>query len=236
MSASSCRTHAGGRLPLEQLVGLVDERRDVEDAEQRRERDRRRPQVDAADVAVEDVRGQPRQARERERRAATPAVPRAARSPARRGSRAPAASAPRRRGPPGLQARRQLRSSAPERQPALGPPGAPDERDDRRRAAGGGSAPIATACVSQVVPLRSAPRQVEEDVVAEDHRDPDDEPGELAVAGDLRPSARPMIAKTKQATGNENFCWMAIISWCGDRPARRLVVGLPAAARGSSAR
>ena len=34
----------------------------------------------------------------------------------------------------------------------------------------------------------------------------------------VRPSARPMMPKTRHATGNENFCWIAMISGCGESP------------------
>ena len=44
------------------------------------------------------------------------------------------------------------------------------------------------------------------DVVGEDDADPDDEAAQLAVAATDMPSASAMTAKTRQATGIENFC------------------------------
>ena len=44
-----------GRLPLENLVGPVEERRDVEQPQQRQEREPDDPDVDAADIAVQEA-------------------------------------------------------------------------------------------------------------------------------------------------------------------------------------
>ena len=49
-------------------------------------------------------------------------------------------------------------------------------------------------------------------------RHADDEPGHLAFAGDGEAECQADDAKTMQATGKENFCWIAITSGCGDAP------------------
>ena len=147
---------------------------------------------------------------------------RAARAPARRG-------APRRSGrlapavDPAADRLGELDQAA-EREAPLGPSARARSARECRRGAGRCSgtqreswprgAAASPPSRARVVALRDPIGQVQQDVVGEDDGDADHEAGELAVARRrVRPSATPMIAKTRQAAGKENFCWMASISW-----------------------
>ena len=47
---------------------------------------------------------------------------------------------------------------------------------------------------------------------------PTTKPASLPSRATVSPSATPMIANTKHATGKENRWWMYSISWCAGRP------------------